>query len=144
MNGVGMPDRLGMSAAVDIDASHTKATRSAEGAKTKQMAQEFEAMFLRQILTSAKVGGSAKPGGGGGDGYQSMGVDALASTLSKNGGLGLARQIEALVGQTEHRILNPPGTSSDTAADTAPGTSARTAAAASTGAAAVEPASTSK
>ena len=79
VSGIGMPDRLGMSAAVDLDGSHaptkTGDLKSAEATKTKQMAQEFEAMFLRQILTSAKIGGASKSGGGG-DGYQSMSVDA--------------------------------------------------------------------
>ena len=108
IGGVGSPDRLGLSRAVDIDASHARDTQSAQAAKTKQMAQEFEAMFLRQILQSAKIGGDAKSGGGG-SGYQSMGVDALASTISKNGGMGLAKQIEDIVARTEHRVLQTPG-----------------------------------
>jgi Rod binding domain-containing protein len=117
VGGIGMPDRHGFSEAVDLDASHTKDLKSAQSAKTKQMAQEFEAMFLRQILTSAKIGGASKSGGGG-DGYQSMGVDALASTISKSGGIGLAKQIEDIVGRTEHRILDAPGTATAVAATT--------------------------
>jgi Rod binding domain-containing protein len=124
ISGIGSPDRLGLSKAIDIDASHTKDLKSAESAKTKQMAQEFEAMFLRQILTSAKIGGESKSGGG--NGYQSMGVDALASTISKSGGMGLAKQIEDIVARTEHRVIQAPGTASTVSATETPAAAAAT------------------
>jgi Rod binding domain-containing protein len=93
----------------DLKAKAAAAKNSDDAAKTKKMGEEFEAMFLRQILTQAKIGGASKSGGsGGGDGYQSMTVDALATTISKNGGMGLAKQIEDMVGHAEHhqRVLN--------------------------------------
>ena len=69
--------------------SPTKAAKGAVAPKLKKAAQEFEAMFVRQILTAAKVGGHDKQ-----NGYDGMAVDALASGITKGGGLGLARQIE--------------------------------------------------
>jgi Rod binding domain-containing protein len=66
------------------------AGKAPSDAKVHKAAQEFEAMFLRQILSSAKVGGShAKKSG-----YDGMAVDAVASAVSEGGGLGLAHQIE--------------------------------------------------
>ncbi len=108
---VGLADLHSASAAEldtkDLKAKAAAAAKSADDAKTKKMGEEFEAMFLRQILTQAKIGGASKSGSsGGGDGYQSMTVDALATTISKNGGMGLAKQIEDLVGHAEHHLLD--------------------------------------
>ena len=58
--------------------------------KVHKAAQEFEAMFVRQILTAAKVGGGHDKQ----QGYDGMAVDALASGITKGGGLGLAREVE--------------------------------------------------
>ncbi len=107
VGGIGMADLHSASAAEldtkDLKAKAAAATKSDDAAKTKKMAEEFEAMFLRQILTQAKIGGASKSGSSsGGDGYQSMSVDALATTISKNGGMGLAKQIEDMVGHAEH------------------------------------------
>jgi Rod binding domain-containing protein len=65
-------------------------TEKPADAKLHKMAQEFEAVFVRQLLSAAKLGGSAKKE----DGYDGMAVDALASAVTGGGGLGLARQIE--------------------------------------------------
>ena len=46
-------------------------------------------MFVREILTAAKVTGHDKA-----NGYDSMAIDAIASGVTKGGGLGLAREIE--------------------------------------------------
>jgi Rod binding domain-containing protein len=58
--------------------------------KLHKMAQEFEAVFVRQLLSAAKLGGHDKKE----DGYDGMAVDALATAVTRGGGLGLARQIE--------------------------------------------------
>jgi Rod binding domain-containing protein len=59
-------------------------------AKVHKAAQDFEAMFVRQILSAAKVGGNhAKQSG-----YDGMAVDAIAGAVSQGGGLGLAQHIE--------------------------------------------------
>jgi Rod binding domain-containing protein len=63
---------------------------SARDSKVHKAAQDFEAMFVREILRAAKVTGHDKP-----NGYDSMAVDAIASSVTKGGGLGLAREIEA-------------------------------------------------
>ena len=55
-------------------------------------AKEFEAVFVRQILTTAKVGG-AKPEAM----HATMIVDALAGALEGAGGLGLAKAMEDAV-----------------------------------------------
>ena len=52
-------------------------------------AQDFEAVFVRQLLTAAKFGGDK-----GSSGYGAMAVDALASGIQTSGGLGLAAAIE--------------------------------------------------
>lgn len=64
-----------------------------------RVASEFEAMLLRQLLHTAKMGNGAGS-------YGEMAVDALASGISDAGGIGLTRQLEAvLAGQ-----LGVPGT----------------------------------
>ncbi len=62
-------------------------------AKVHKAAQDFEGMFLKQILSAAKVGGSH----GKQNGYDGMAVDAVADAVGKGGGMGLARQIEDAV-----------------------------------------------
>lgn len=69
--------------------AHTRGAKPPGDAKVHKAAQEFEAMFVRQILTAAKVGGHDKASG-----YDGMAVDAIASAVTQGGGLGLARQIE--------------------------------------------------
>ncbi len=103
IKGVGYPDaHLTGTADPVISKASTKTD-----AKTHAMAQEFEAMFVRQILNNAKLGGSKQGQSSGG--YGTMGVDALASQISKTGGLGLAKQIEDAVRTAESAI--EPGSS---------------------------------
>jgi Rod binding domain-containing protein len=68
-------------------------------AKVHQAAQEFEAMFVRQILKAAKIGGHEKESG-----YDGMAVDALASGVTQGGGLGIARQIEEALSHATHQL----------------------------------------
>ena len=60
--------------------------------KLKKAAEQFEEMFVKQILSNAKLTGKDKE-----DGYDGMAVDAVASAVSKGGGLGLAHQIEEAI-----------------------------------------------
>ncbi|MEO8877787.1 MAG: hypothetical protein ABI461_19495 [Polyangiaceae bacterium] len=55
-----------------------------------KVASQFEQVFVRQLLSAAKVGGSQESGG-----YGAMAVDALATGISQGGGLGIAAQIAA-------------------------------------------------
>ncbi len=64
-------------------------------AKLRHAAGEFESLLVKQLLTAAKIGGA------GGDekasGYADMAVDALASSIERGGGLGLAHRIEQAI-----------------------------------------------
>jgi Rod binding domain-containing protein len=59
--------------------------------KIAHVAAQFEEVFVRQLLSSAKVGGDSSDGGGG---YSAMTIDALATGVTQGGGLGIAQQIE--------------------------------------------------
>jgi flagellar protein FlgJ len=70
-------------------------------AAIKKAAESFEAIILRQLLTptiepmmSGGLGGAPGPASGGGSVYGYMLTDTLANSLSKSGGLGLARMLE--------------------------------------------------
>jgi peptidoglycan hydrolase FlgJ len=78
-------------------------------AEARQVAQQFEAIFLRQLL-----GALEKTGGQGSQGaaiYKSMMVGALADSASANGGIGLADVI--------FKAMLPPALASSAAAGSA-------------------------
>ncbi len=58
--------------------------------KIAHVAQQFEEVFVRQLLTTAKMGGETDKSGG----FGAMTIDALATGVSKGGGLGIAKSIE--------------------------------------------------
>lgn len=62
-----------------------------------RVASEFEAMLLRQLLHTAKMGSAAGS-------YGDMAVDALATGVSQAGGIGLTRQLEAVLAGQIGRI----------------------------------------
>lgn len=68
-----------------------------------QVAEQFEAMLLRQLLTAAKMGGSGN--------YADMAVDALANGITEAGGVGLSRQLEATLGTQISAIRGTPSIS---------------------------------
>jgi Rod binding domain-containing protein len=68
--------------------------------KLHKMALEFEAVFVRQLLSAAKLGGHGKKE----DGYDGMAVDALATGVTRGGGLGLARQIEEALSHSSRAL----------------------------------------
>lgn len=66
--------------------------------KVHEVARQFEAVLIRQILQSANrtgVGGLSEEGGAGKDIYFDMLNYQLADSISKGGGLGLASAFEA-------------------------------------------------
>lgn len=69
--------------------------------KGSEAAQQFEQIFLRQLVGSlmqtAKTGGKSQMAGSGV--YDSMVVDALATSISAKGGIGLAELIEQRMDQ---------------------------------------------
>ena len=75
-------------------ASQAPQISAKEDAELARICKEFEGVFLRQLLTVAKVGEQ-----GGQSGYGPMIVDSLATSVGDAGGLGLADKIrEALAG----------------------------------------------
>jgi Rod binding domain-containing protein len=67
-------------------------------AKLRSAAHEFEAVLVKQLLKSAKMGSSGDAEKS--NGYGDMAVDAMASAVEKGGGLGLAKRIEQAIGAT--------------------------------------------
>lgn len=68
---------------------------SERSAKAKEVGQQFEALFLRQMLEECMPKDSDELFGGGTAGtvWRSMFVDNLATTLSKSGTMGIAKMI---------------------------------------------------
>jgi Rod binding domain-containing protein len=97
-----MTNPINPTAAVGLP-SPTAPTGGARAAESDlhRVATEFEAMLLRQLLHTAKMGGAAGS-------YGDMAVDALATGISQAGGIGLTRQLEAvLAGQIAHTGTAP-------------------------------------
>jgi Rod binding domain-containing protein len=65
--------------------------------KIREVAREFEALLVRQMLTAAGMGGNGKDGV-----YGGMEVDALAKGVTKGHGLGLAEQIANALARETH------------------------------------------
>jgi len=57
-------------------------------AKLEEAARQFEAIFVRQLLKTAKFGGKSAQSGHG-----QMAVDAMANSICDGGGLGLSSHI---------------------------------------------------
>jgi Rod binding domain-containing protein len=82
--------------ALDKAAAPAKAAKAKED--VKKVGRDFEAILVRQMLTSCKVAGKS-------GGYADMAVEALASAVTAGGGLGLGRAIEASLTPHDHRIV---------------------------------------
>jgi Rod binding domain-containing protein len=74
-----------------------EATDPKQDHKIREVAREFEAMLVRQMLTSAGVGGKDKESV-----YAGMTVDALAKGVTAGRGLGLAQQIADSLAREAH------------------------------------------
>ncbi len=83
--------------------SHGGGAPAASPADVKKVAQQFEAILLRQLLQPALAPLVAGSAGGGVYGY--LLADTLAGTMSRGGGMGL--------GQVMEQQLSPGGTSLD-------------------------------
>jgi Rod binding domain-containing protein len=59
----------------------------------QKAAREFEAIFLRQLMSSLEKGGGLGGQSSGGQVFRSMMVSALADTASEGGGIGLSELI---------------------------------------------------
>jgi Rod binding domain-containing protein len=65
--------------------------------RIREVSREFEAMMVRQMLTSAGMGGNEKDGV-----YGGMEVDAVAKAVTQGRGLGLAQQIADSLARETH------------------------------------------
>ena len=78
-------------------ATATRTLSPAEVAKTRQAAQDFEAMALGEMLQPMfKTVDTSKGLFGGGQGeatWKPMMVDEMAKTIAKNGGIGIANSV---------------------------------------------------
>ena len=88
---------INASAASVAAAPATRTLSPAEIAKTRQAAQDFEAMALGEMLQPMfKTVDTSKGLFGGGQGeatWKPMMVDEMAKTIAKNGGIGIANSV---------------------------------------------------
>ena len=73
---------------------------AAEKKRLTDAAQQFEAMFLQEMLKPLRSGSDGEPdkdASPGSDTMSSYGTEAVARAIAKSGGLGIARQIVAKV-----------------------------------------------
>lgn len=88
---------------ITLSAIGPSATHTPEKARLADAAQQFEAVFLQELLKplqeSGKDDGEEKSPGS--DTMSSYGTEAVAKAISKGGGMGIARQIVAKV-ELEH------------------------------------------
>jgi Rod binding domain-containing protein len=73
------------------------------GHKIREVARQFEALLVRQMLTAAGVGGNEKDGA-----YAGMVVDALAQGVTAGRGLGLAQKIADSLAREAHEPASSP------------------------------------
>ena len=74
-----------------------------QSALLSETAQQFEAIFVRQVLAEARkahFGGEALLGGQGMDSFRQMQEERFAEIAAKRGSYGLAKMIEAQLGAT--------------------------------------------
>jgi Rod binding domain-containing protein len=90
------PGQLGASPSVALARGPEGADAAQLAKRTKEAARELEAVFLRQMLQAlektTKVGGESSVAGQAT--YGSMVVDAVADSVAKSGGIGIAQLIE--------------------------------------------------
>ncbi|SFS18706.1 flagellar protein FlgJ [Granulicella pectinivorans] len=82
--------------AIQLLTAATSGTR--EKARLTDAAQQFEAVFLQELLKPLQESGdSSEEKSPGTDTMSSYGTEAVAKAIAKGGGLGIARQIVAKV-----------------------------------------------
>lgn len=84
-----------MPVASSLSTSHVTPEAGSAGpqhARAKEAAQEFEAVFLAQVLRGLGAGlrGEGPLGGGEADPYRGMLTDAYARAIARAGGVGIA------------------------------------------------------
>jgi Rod binding domain-containing protein len=81
------PTAIGSSTAAHQNVDAASATRPTPD--QEKAARDFEAIFLRQLMSSLEKGGGLGGQSSGGQVFRSMMVSALADTASEGGGIGL-------------------------------------------------------
>ena len=84
-------------AAVTDPALAQKGTGASEHAERAEACRQFEALLLRQILGQARrpvLNPKSESGGTAGSIYRDMITERLSDSMSKGGGIGLARSLE--------------------------------------------------
>jgi Rod binding domain-containing protein len=84
-----------MSLSISCAATHAPATQSPGKLKAEKAAQDFESVLLASVLESLQktFAGTSQDSPVGSDNYAAMGTQALATTMSSHGGIGIARMI---------------------------------------------------
>jgi Rod binding domain-containing protein len=82
---------------VDETMPLARAAKKDSPERIKQIAQEFEGLMLKQLLAHMDFGLKASGVEAG------LATEALASGLTKAGGLGLQRQLEMMISKAQHR-----------------------------------------
>lgn len=86
----------GLTATTLSSSAEAKRTDDPEYAKAEQAARQFEAIFVRKMLSSlekAKVFGGSQSGSAGTEVYGSMMVGALADAATQGDGIGLSELV---------------------------------------------------
>ncbi len=100
---------LSLLSTVDASAPLRRAPERAKP-KSEEAAAQFEQIFLRKMLgslmQSAKIGPQSKLSGG--EMYDTMIVDALASSISAGGGIGIAEMIQSRIDAAPGSAQGPP------------------------------------
>jgi flagellar protein FlgJ len=94
LNHAGSPRQLAMSPSTLAALRHD--ARRLEPGAVRQVAREFEALFLREVLSNVRAGALAPDvlGSDQLDTYQEMFDAQLADSMARGGGIGLARLLE--------------------------------------------------
>ena len=95
--------------AAQLDQLRSPATQKAP-AKGAEAASQFEQIFLRKMLSALMKTTKLSPGSemAGGEMYDTMVVDALSSSISDGGGIGIARLIEQRLDGGPSNAQGPP------------------------------------
>lgn len=101
-----MPRALGLpQAATPLSPEAARAKQAADNAK---VGRDFEAILVRQMLSQTKVAGS-------GGGYADMAIEALATSITAAGGLGMGKALEAALSKSLPAAVPSQATDSPTA-----------------------------
>jgi Rod binding domain-containing protein len=86
--------------AASLTAGTAKSEEPKSAHKIREVAREFEAMLVRQMLTSANIGGKDKDSP-----YAGMMVDAIAKGVTAGRGLGIAQHVADALAHESHSSL---------------------------------------